>query len=311
MQNYMGIDIGGTNIKGIIMTADHKVLSRACVPSCSTAGSKKVCEQIFLLIDDLLLHAKLSTQAINQIGIGIPGHWNKEKRVLSHCANLPLENIPFIEKIEQKYGITVITTNDANAATLGEYILGAGQGTANMLFVTISTGIGAGAIINGRLFAGSSGNALELGHITIEQDGLPCSCGNHGCAELYASGSAIAKAAEYMFFALGHDITAEKVFQAAAAGNSKAYFIIRDAMNSLGACLSVAAELFDPELIVVGGGLTKAGPQVIDAIKTGIQTRCAKPIAEHLQIKPAQLGDDAGVYGAALLAQNEYSNSSF
>ena len=180
-----------------------------------------------------------------------------------------------------------------------------------MLFVTISTGIGAGAIINGRLFAGSSGNALELGHITIEQDGLPCSCGNHGCAELYASGSAIAKAAEYMFFALGHDITAEKVFQAAAAGNSKAYFIIRDAMNSLGACLSVAAELFDPELIVVGGGLTKAGPQVIDAIKTGIQTRCAKPIAEHLQIKPAQLGDDAGVYGAALLAQNEYSNSSF
>jgi len=306
MENYIGIDIGGTGIKGLILTAEHKTLAKACIPSCSRAGSEKVCEQIFTLIDSLLLRANLSPKAISRIGMGIPGHWDKEKRVLSHCSNLPLTNIPFVEKIEKKYNIEVITTNDANAATLGEYILGAGQGTTNMLFVTVSTGIGAGAIIDGKLFSGSSGNALELGHITIEQNGLPCSCGNRGCAELYASGAAIAKAAEYMYFSLGDDITAEKVFQAAATGNSKACFIIRDAMESLGACLSVAAQLFDPELIVVGGGLTKAGPQVIDAIKIGIKKRCAKPIAQNLKVKSAQLGENAGIYGAALLAINEY-----
>ncbi|MDD4321192.1 MAG: ROK family protein [Acidaminococcaceae bacterium] len=305
MTNYMGIDIGGTNMKGLILNDKHAALSNVCVPSCSQEGSERVCKQMFFLIEQLLAQSGLSPQEITRICIGIPGHWDKKKKVLCHCSNLPLENIPFVENIEKHYGLPVITTNDANAATWGEYMLGAGQGSTNMLFVTISTGIGAGAIINHKLFTGSSGNALELGHITIEQNGRLCSCGNHGCAELYASGSAIAKAAEYMRFSLDNNITAENVFQAAADGNSKACFIIRDAMHSLGACLSVAAELFDPDIIVVGGGLAKAGPQVLNAIKTGIRERCAKPIANNTQIKLSQLGDNAGVYGAALLAAND------
>jgi len=304
MTNYIGIDIGGTNMKGLILNDKRATLSNVCIPSCSKEGSEKVCKQMFSLIEQLLAHSGLSPQEIIRIGIGIPGHWDKEKKVLCHCSNLPLENIPFVESIEKYYGVPVITTNDANAATWGEYILGAGQGSTNMLFVTISTGIGAGAIINHKLFTGSSGNALELGHITIEQHGRLCSCGNHGCAELYASGAAIAKAAEYMRFSLDNNITAENVFQAAAAGNSKACFIIRDAMYSLGACLSVAAELFDPDIIVVGGGLAKAGPQVLNAIKKGVRERCAKPIANNTQIKLSKLGDNAGVYGAALLAAN-------
>ena len=305
MSNYIGIDIGGTNMKGIILNNKHSILSKICIPSCALEGSEKVCKQMFSLIDQLLTQADLTIEEIVKIGLGIPGHWDKSKKMLSHCSNLPLANIPFVTSIENHYNLPVVIINDANAATWGEYILGAGQGATNMLFVTVSTGIGAGAIINHKLFTGSTGNALELGHITIEQNGRLCSCGNHGCAEQYASGAAIAKDAEYMSFALGHHITAEKVFQAAAEGNSKACFIIRDALRSLGICLSVAATMFDPDVIVVGGGIANnAGPQILDAIKTGIRERCAKTIADNLQVKPALLGDDAGVYGAALLAES-------
>lgn len=304
MPYYMGIDIGGTNIKGVILNHEHTLVAKSCLPSCALEGSEKVCKQIFSIIDQLLTQAKLTSAEIVQIGLGLPGHWNKSKKILSHCSNLPLENVPFVEALEQHYNIPIVVANDASAATWGEYVLGAGQGSTNMLFITVSTGIGAGAIINHKLYTGSSGNALELGHISIEQNGRPCTCGNHGCAEKYASGAAINKAAEYMFFALGSEITTKKIFEAAAEGNSKACFIIRDALYSLGVCVSVAATLFDPDVIVVGGGLVKAGPQVLEAITNGIKERCAKPIVANLQVKASLLGDDAGSYGAALLAKD-------
>ena len=308
MDGYIGIDLGGTKISGVLIDQENHRRDSAVWPTKAGEGEAAVCGQLFGLISRLLEAAKSAAVAVLGIGIGVPGAVDSEAGRVVYAANLPLRDFPLVEILQDKYKLPIFMENDANAAALAEYQFGAGRGSCNMLFVTVSTGIGAGAVLNGQLYRGSTGNALELGHITIAKDGRPCGCGNCGCAELYASGSAIAQIALAAIRAgevtalQENTVTAERVFAAAAAGDALAAGIVKQALRDLGACLSVAAGLFDPDVIILGGGVAQAGELLFTEVERVLQQRCLPPVAAHVKVLPAAFKSEAGVYGAAALA---------
>jgi glucokinase len=304
---YIGIDLGGTKISGILLDASGEKIAEALVPTKAAKGEAVVETQLFMLIDQMVETAQREKVDVIGIGVGVPGALVRNSGILLYAANLPFHKYPFVEKLRARYALPIALENDASAAAWAEYKFGSGQGSNTMLFVTVSTGIGAGAVINGSLYTGSTGSAFELGHITIKKDGLACSCGNQGCAELYASGSALARIVEAKI-ASGEvsllkeqKITAEAVFSAAALGDRLAEDSIEQALEDLGTCVSVAAALLDPDRIVIGGGMAQAGEQVWLAVEAAIKKKCLPTVAEHVKVVPSALKNEAGVYGAAAL----------
>ena len=206
----------------------------------------------------------------------------------------------------------VFLDNDANVAAIGEYTLGAGKNTKNMVYITVSTGIGGGAIINGKIYRGNTFNALEIGHMTLLPDGPKCNCGNYGCFEALASGTAISKRAEEAVES-GRDtsllnyfkITSYEVFKEAEKGDSVSRHIIDSSLEYLGIGIANIITLFDPEVIILGGGVMKAGQIIFDRIKEVVDQRCFKNMASACKIVPSALGEKSGVIGAIALAMME------
>lgn len=307
--NYIGIDLGGTKISGILTDADGVEKAKKIVPTDAHEGETAVLNRIISLIEALLEEAGVTAGEVEGIGIGSPGAMDIEKGILIQTANLPFTDFNIVSPLKEKFGIKTYLDNDANVAALAEYTFGAGQGSSNMIFITVSTGIGGGAVLNGKFYRGSTCNALEVGHISVKKDGLPCKCGNIGCTELYASGSAIGKAGQEAV-AAGREtslstcakVTAYEVFQAAKAGDRVAAEILDQALDYLGVCVANTAAIFDPDVIVIGGGVAQAGDIVFERVRKVVAARCLKPVAAHTKILPAELGADAGVIGAVALA---------
>lgn len=308
-QYFIGVDLGGTKISGILTDFDGAEMAKRIVPTGAEEGKDAVLARILDLISTLLEDAETQAEQIAGIGIGSPGAMDIKQGILIQTANLPFMNFNLVAPIKEKFGIPTYLDNDANVAALAEYTFGAGKGSRNMIFITVSTGIGGGAILNGRFYRGNTCNALEVGHITVEKDGMKCNCGNTGCAELYASGRAIGKAAQIVVRA-GKDTllstypqqTAYEVFQAAAEGDRVAEEILNKALDYLGICVANTATVFDPEVIVIGGGVAQAGQIVFDRVQAVVNARCLKPVVQNTRIVPAALGSDAGVVGAVALA---------
>lgn len=307
--NYIGIDLGGTKISGILTDEDGVEKAKQIVPTDAHEGENAVLNRILALIESLLKDAAVTAEEVAGIGIGSPGAMDIEKGILIQTVNLPFTDFNLVGPIKEKFGIQTYLDNDANVAALAEYTFGAGQGSQNMIFITVSTGIGGGAVLNGKFYRGSTCNGLEVGHISVEKNGLACKCGNIGCTELYASGSAIGKAGQDAI-AAGKEtslsacaqVTAFEVFAAAKAGDKVAKEIIDNALDYLGVCVANTAAIFDPDIIVLGGGVAQAGDIVFERVRKVVTSRCLKPVANHVKILPAELGSDAGVIGAVALA---------
>lgn len=302
MSNFMGVDIGGTSIKGIIVDEKFKELSSYEVPTCVNEGPEVICAQMKKLIDELLNLAKITSSDLLALGMGIPGVMDKEKKVLKHSGNLHLEGIPFLRQLEEKYNVKIFSENDANVAALGEFTLGAGKGAKNMIYITVSTGIGAGAIFDGELYQGSTGNALEVGHFSIDRKGDLCSCGKKGCLEALCSGTAISKKATSI---LKKEVTCEDVFALATSGNVMAQKVITDAFDNLGNGIASLANVFDPDVIVLGGGVIGEGTAAVNYLQKIVQKKALPIISEHVEIKNAALKGKAGSLGAAILAMRK------
>jgi glucokinase len=216
--------------------------------------------------------------------------------------------------VNRKYQVKTFLINDASAAALGEHEFGAGKGVDNLIYLTVSTGIGGGIIIDGRLYLGPSGSAGEIGHMTIDVNGPQCSCGNIGCLEMLASGTAIAREAVKRIRAGGRsslsemlggkieNITAEQVGVAAQGGDSLAMEIIHRAASYLGMGMVNLVNIFNPEMIIVGGGVAQMGDLLLDPARRVVEARAFKLPAQAVRIVPARLGDEAGVMGAAVFA---------
>lgn len=306
----IGIDVGGTKLHGLLADRTGRILESATLPTGAEDGSDAIVERIFRLAERLLPRSA----PVVAIGIGAPGPLDVHAGVILRTENLPFRNLPIAAMVKERFGIPVTLENDGSAAAYGEYCFGPAQGADPLLYLTVSTGIGAGAVLGGNVYRGKNGNALEAGHIPLlAGKGPVCACGGRGCVEALASGKAIAEmAAEASQSAReGRGAptrlstlsmpNAADVFRLAASGDDVAERILSEALAFIGSCAATLAVLFDPEAIVVGGGLTRSGPRLGEAVRAAIAATptCA---AGGCRVLSPGLGDDAGALGAAALA---------
>lgn len=309
-KNYViGIDLGGTKISGALADLDGKVMAQYTIPTNAHEGEEKVLNRIFEVINKILSDGDKDADEIKAIGIGSPGPLDAKKGVIITTPNLPFKNFNLTEPIKEKFGVPAYIDNDANVAAIGEYIFGAGKGTENMVFVTVSTGIGGGAVLNGKIYRGNTSNALEIGHMTLEKNGPRCNCGNYGCAEALASGTAIGKRAkeavlQERFTTLKNyeDVSSYEVFKEAKNGDEVALEIVNTSLEYLGICVANLVTTFDPEVVIIGGGVSKTGEVLFGKVREVVNQRCFSSMADSCKIVPAALGTDAGVIGAVALA---------
>jgi glucokinase len=311
-QYVIGIDLGGTKINGALADLNGKVISKYVLPTNASEGEENVLNRIYEVIEKVLQDGGKKAEEIKAIGIGSPGPLDAKKGIIISTPNLPFENFQLVKPISERFGIPTYLDNDANVAAIGEHIFGAGKGTENMVFVTVSTGVGGGAILNGKIYRGSTCNALEIGHTTVEKNGPRCNCGNYGCVEALASGTAIGKRAkeaiqrgEETSLKSYKELSSYEVFQEAKKGDKIASEILDSCLNYLGIGIANIVASFDPEMIIIGGGVTNGGSIVFDKVREVVKERCFETMANSCKIVPAGLGTDAGVIGAVALAITE------
>lgn len=303
----VGVDLGGTKIYTALVDLDGNIIKEITVKTEAHKGDKAVLDKLISTIDTVL--EGIDINEVKAIGVGSPGPLDIKKGLVVYTPNLPFKNFKIVQPIKEKYNIPTYLDNDANAATLGEFMFGAGKGSTNMVYVTVSTGIGGGAIINGSLFRGSTANALEIGHTTVMKGGPRCGCGNIGCAEAVASGTAIMKRGREAVDSKVEtslknydEVTAKEVFIEAEKGDKVSQDILNEALSYLGITIANIANSFDPDKIVMGGGVSQAGNIVFEKIDYEMERRCLKTIYNNCKIEKAVLGGKAGVLGAAALA---------
>jgi glucokinase len=305
----IGIDLGGTKINGALADLEGKVLSKFTMPTNASEGEQAVLGRIVKVIETVIEKANKTVEEIKTIGIGSPGPLDAKAGIIVTTPNLPFRNFQLVKPIIEKFNIPTFLDNDANVAAIGEYMLGSGKGTTNMVYITVSTGIGGGAILDGRVYRGSTSNALEVGHMTIVPDGPRCNCGNKGCIEALASGTAIARQAREAI-AAGLEtslssldvVTSYEVYKEAQSGDKVSKDILDKSFNYLGIAVANIITSFDPEMFVIGGGVSQMGDVLFDKVQQVVNKRCFKSMSENCRIVPAGLGTDAGVMGAVALA---------
>ncbi|QAA34515.1 ROK family protein [Clostridium manihotivorum] len=309
-KNYIvAIDLGGTKIACALTDLEGNIIKENTVPTDAHEGEIKVLERIVSIIEKTLEDSKKSASEVKAIGIGSPGPLDANKGVILDTPNLPFKHVEIVKYIENKFNIKTYLENDANAATIGEYLFGSGKGTKNMVYITVSTGIGAGAIIDGKIYRGATCNALEIGHTSILPDGPKCNCGNYGCLEVLASGTAIAREANKALQEGAESslrnyekVTSYEVFKEAEAGDKLACEVVDNALKYLGVGVANAITAFDPEKVVIGGGVSMVGDVLFNKVRQVVKERCFKVLSDNCEVVPASLKTKAGIIGAAAVA---------
>lgn len=306
----IGVDLGGTKIYTALVDLEGNIIKEKTVETLAHEGEKAVMGRIVDTIKYVI--DGTDKNLIKSIGIGSPGPLDVKNGIIIENSNLPFKNFAIVKTIKETYDLPTYLDNDANVATLGEFMFGAGKGSENMVFITASTGIGGGAVLNGKLFRGATGNALEVGHMTVSTEGPRCGCGNLGCAEALGSGTAIGKRAKEAVLSNVvtslknyENVTAKEVFKEAANGDRVAKNILNTSLTYLGIAVANTITNFDPEKVVVGGGVVNGGDIVLDTIRNVVEERCMAAFVENCTIEKAILGGKAGVLGAAALAITE------
>jgi glucokinase len=306
----VGVDVGGTNIVvGTVAEDGSEIVGVVSEPTLPEQGPNAVVERIVKLTRASMAEAK--GKKIAGVGIGSPGPLNTKTGVVLLTPNLGWTNMPLRDRVAQALGLPAALDNDANCAIFGEWWQGAARGVKHVVGLTIGTGIGGGIVLDGKIYHGASDVAGELGHMTIEANGRRCKCGNDGCLEAYASGPNIAARAvegietgaesslpQYVRGDLSK-ITAQVVYEAAHDGDLYALEVVRDTAKLLGAGVANIINIFNPEVVVICGGVTLAGDKLFVPLISEVKRRAFKPAVDVCRILPGALPGTAGVYGAA------------
>jgi len=314
----LAIDLGGTKILAAVISSRGQVVAGEYYLTLADEGPQAVINRIFSAVDCLLSLGNIDLSQLDSISIAAAGAIDIGKGLVTSSPNLPgWHNVPLRDIVKEKYKVNTFLLNDTSAAALGEHRFGAGKGVNNLVYLTVGTGIGGGIIINGKLYSGASGSAGELGHMTIDVNGPRCNCGSIGCLEMLASGTAVAREAirritcgekssliEIVEGKIGN-ITAEKVGEAAQGGDSLALEVILEAATYLGIGMVNLVNIFNPEMIVVGGGMAKMGDLLLEPARQVVRERAFSLSAQAMRIVPAQLGDNSGVLGAAIFGRQQ------
>jgi len=312
----VGVDIGGTTIKMAFISMDGEIEHSWEIATDTSEKGRQIPASISRSIDEKLAEFMKTKDRLIGIGIGAPGPVNEDDGSLEVAVNLGWENFPLQEILERETSLPVAVENDANVAALGEMWKGAGNGAKNLLCVTLGTGVGGGIIVNGEIVHGTNGAGGEIGHITsVPIGGAPCNCGKKGCLETIASATGIVRLAKEELLTASEDsllrdykgITAKLVFDAAKEGDKLANRVIEQVVFHLGLALANLANGLNPEKIVIGGGVSKAGGALLEPLKTAFTPFAFPRVAQGVEIVPATLGNQAGVIGAAWLAKQKLS----
>ncbi|HYG76857.1 MAG TPA: ROK family protein [Planctomycetota bacterium] len=314
MANVIAVDLGGTNIRAARIDPNGKIVAREKIPTEAAAGMQSVCERIAGLV------AKLRTAGTMAVGIGTPGVPDPETGTM----RLPAVNIagsagfPLTPVLSKAVQLPVKADNDGNLAALGESWKGAGKGESVVLVFTLGTGIGGGCVINGKVFHGNHNMGTEFGHVSIDYRGRQCPCGGQGCVEMYASAAALGRdareamrdslsAGTSLLMKMCHGkidtVDARMVCEAARQGDALALFLLDQCCLYLACGIGALINSFNPSCVIIGGGMSLAGDALLTRIQLALNRgRAFKPILQDARIKLAELGDDAGLLGAARMA---------
>ncbi len=311
----VGVDLGGTNVVVGAMSADGaSQFAMHTIPTRAELGADSVVERMVQLIERVIAETRAATGASRDrflgVGIGSPGPLDRKRGLVIFTPNLGWRDFPLRDRVQDGVKLPATLDNDANCATLGEWWIGAAKGARDVVGLTIGTGIGGGLILDGRLYHGASDVAGELGHATIDSTGRRCGCGNYGCLEAYASGPAIAERAREAL-AGGEEsimpamvqgdlakLTAALVYEAARRDDDLALHVVRETARFLGAGVANLLNIFNPEVVVLAGGVTQAGDALFEPLRAEVRRRAFKPAVDACRIVPGALEGTAGVVGA-------------
>ncbi len=308
---WIGVDLGGTNIKAGLVLANGTIHLQKNVESEISCGYNYVFDKIVEFTTELCQTAG-NDFSIKGFGIGVPGLIDVKNKLLVEASNFPgWKNVKIGNELEKRLGFSVAVDNDANLAALGEHVFGAGQGVSEMLMVTLGSGVGSGLILNGEIYHGSRSAAGEFGHTIIQKDGPLCTCGRRGCVEAFVGKYAILRRIKELVENDPHSllremepqqITPKDIFTAAQKGDKTAILLFKQVGESLGVGLGNVANLLNLERVVIGGGISNAGEFIFQPARQMLARIAFKTNYETITIVPARLGENAGLVGAATLA---------
>ena len=313
MKYGFGVDLGGTTVKLAFFDQDGHMLNKWEIPTVTANNGKQILPDIAASIKAHLVKIGVAAEQVLGVGIGVPGPVDR-KGVVNKCVNLGWGVFNIAEQLTELTGFPVKAGNDANVAALGEYWKGGGQGCDNMVFVTLGTGVGGGIVVEGNLLHGAHGSGAEIGHLCVNPaETVRCNCGNYGCVEQYCSATGIVRLAKLYLAANDtatslravENLTCKDIFDAAKAEDAAARAILDQVYAYMGLFLGSVCSTVNPEVVVIGGGVSKAG----DMLVKGVEPYFHKHVfhaAGGAKFTMASLGNDAGAYGAFKLALDAF-----
>lgn len=312
---YIGIDLGGTNIAVGVVDEEGKILAQCSTPTLYQRPYQEIVRDMALCAGKALKEAGCPQEDVHSIGIGIPGVADQKEGKVIFCTNLGWRDIPLRTEMQKYMDKPVFIDNDATVAGLAESYAGVSKGCGSSVFLTLGTGVGGGIVINGRPWSGAHGVGSELGHMTLALDGVPCTCGNDGCVERYCSATALIRMARQycmaypdsmILKAAGGDpekIDAKIVIDAAKGGDPVAKRVFDDYTKYLAVTINNITAFLDPDMVVLGGGVSRAGSFLLDAVKEKLPRYLMYKTLPCPEVRLAMLGNEAGIIGAALLGK--------
>lgn len=316
MAYYIGIDIGGMSIKAGIVNKEGKILCKDTIVPRVSEGQNAIAKDMFDLCENVIKKAGLKKEDILGVGFGSPGTVDTDRGVITFAANLNFKKFALLKEFSTYWKVKTAVGNDANCAALGETRFGSGKNKQNAFFVTLGTGVGTGFIVDGKILAGHKGGGSEGGHICIRMGGEKCSCGERGCWEAYASATALIRQTEkaleknpdsLMQKTLeAGKVTGKTAFEAARMGDKVAQKVVATYAKYVATGIVLLTNVFRPEVVMIGGGVSNAGDILLDPVKKYVGRHCFgdKRINPVPEIVLAELGNDAGIIGAASLVMD-------
>ena len=317
MKHYLGIDLGGTNIVAGVVDENYKIIAEAKVKTECPRPPKNIMEDMASVAKKAVAEAKLSMDDIEWVGVGCPGTVNQNTGNIEYANNLNFYDVPMRKELTEMLGKEIHIDNDANAAAYGEFVAGAAKGATNAVAITLGTGVGSGIIVGGKIYSGSNFAGAELGHMIINVDGASCTCGRKGCFESYGSATALINSTKEKMLSNKKslmwklcDNNLDKVdgktsFDAMREGDKHAKEVVEQYVSYLGAGLVNIINIFQPEIICIGGGVSREGDNLLVPLREYAKTQNYARFSENqTKIVAAELGSEAGIIGAAMLGNS-------
>ncbi|MBO4866094.1 MAG: ROK family glucokinase [Ruminococcus sp.] len=317
MKYYIGIDLGGTNIKAGVVSEDFEIVAKTSCKTNLPRPGEEICADMAKVALEAVKEAGLTLDDIEAVGIGTPGTANSETGVIEYSNNLGFLNFPVVELMKTHINKPCYVENDANAAAYGEFVAGAAKGANDAVCITLGTGVGGGIIINKKIYSGFNFAGAEIGHTVINVDGPQCTCGRRGCFEVYSSATglirmtneAIAKHPESILKEEADDhgkVSARTAFNAMRRGDAAAKQVVDDYIRYLACGIANTINIFQPDILCIGGGVCNEGDPLLLPLKELVAKEVYTRNSEkNTEIVIAKLGNDAGIIGAAFLGLNK------